>query len=115
MSYEIKGLIEEIMDEQQITDKFKKREFVIKDATKPEWPELIKFQATQDKCDLLTPLKVGQEVTVFFNLRGRRYEKDGKVNYFTNLEAWRINAEAGSPVKKDTSHTITPQQDDLPF
>ena len=29
-------------------------------------------------------------VKVAFNLRGRKWERDGQVSYFTNLEAWRI-------------------------
>jgi hypothetical protein len=116
MNYEAKGTIVEIGAEQQITEKFKKREFVIEDTTKPEWPELIKFQVTQDKCDLLTPLKLMQFVTVSFNLRGRKYEKDGKTNYFTNLEAWRITTDGTTNTPKEQApNTSQPSADGLPF
>jgi hypothetical protein len=37
-------------------------------------------------------------VKVSFNIKGNRWEKDGKVNYITNLDAWRIEpATAGVP------------------
>ena len=35
---------------------------------------------------------IGDEVKVSFNLKGTRWEKDGKVNYFTNLDAWRMES-----------------------
>jgi len=94
MSFETKGTVIAIEPEQTISDKFRKREFVIevREPADTKYPDLIKFQATQDKCDLLNPVGIGQQITVSFNLRGRKYEKDGKVSYFTNLEAWRIVA-----------------------
>ena len=55
-----------------------------------------------------------------FNLKGNRSERDGKVNYFTNLDAWRIEsvnmmktATSQSQMPSDTIPTEVP--DDLPF
>ena len=56
-----------------------------------EFTDYIRFQLTQDRCDVLDRFKEGQEVKVSFSLRGRKYEKDGDIKYFTNIEAWRID------------------------
>ena len=58
--------------EQQVSDKFKKREFVITENSS-QYPQHISFQLTQDRCALLEPFKEGAEIKVFFNLRGREW------------------------------------------
>ena len=49
----IKGKLIEIFDTVQITETFKKREFIIQDNKNPEYPEYIKVELIQDKVDLL--------------------------------------------------------------
>ena len=97
MSFEISGILTEIYPTQQVTDKFKKREFILEvketSNTGFEFTEHIKFQAVQDKCNLLDEFNQNDQVKVSFNLRGRKWEKDGQVSYFTNLDAWRIENE----------------------
>ena len=95
MSFELQGKIEVIFDTQQVTDRFKKREFVVafQDGT---YTEQIKMQLTQERCDLMDEFNEGDEVKVMFNLKGRAYTKDGKTSYFTNLDAWRVSAAGGS-------------------
>lgn len=122
-SFETVGTMNVIMDTQQVKDTFKKREFVI-EMQDGNYPQHIKFQVTQDRCALLDSFKVGQEVKVLFNLRGRPFQnKEGQTVYFTNLEAWRIEASQGqgSPSGADYSQ-ITPAAagpkddfDDVPF
>ncbi|RYE16189.1 MAG: DUF3127 domain-containing protein, partial [Sphingobacteriales bacterium] len=34
----------------------------------------------------------GDAIKVNFNIKGNKWERDGKVNYITNLDAWRIEA-----------------------
>lgn len=97
MSFEIKGRLTEIFETQQISEKFQKREFILetKETTGSgsEFVEYIKFQALQDKCSMLDSLHTDDIVKVSFNLKGRKWEKDGRVSYFTNLDAWRIEKE----------------------
>ncbi|KAA9327459.1 DUF3127 domain-containing protein [Hymenobacter busanensis] len=94
MAYEATGRLHDIMDEQQVSEKFRKREFVL-EVIDGQYPEHIKFQLVQDKTALIDQYKVGDEVKVQFNLRGRGFNKNGQMLYFTNLEAWRIEAAAG--------------------
>lgn len=122
-SFEAVGTLHVVFDTQQVKDTFKKREFVI-EMQDGQYPQHIKFQLTQDRCALLDNYKVGQEIKVLFNLRGRPFQnKDGQTMYFTNLEAWRLegsqgNASAGTdysqiPAAKSTAAST--DFDDVPF
>lgn len=125
MAFEITGKLIEMYAIQNVSDKFKKREFVIeyKDNPNMSFSEMLKFQLTQDRCNLIDAYSIGQEVKVSFNLRGRRWEKDGNTSYFTNLEAWKVEggaASAGTPTEGlPQSESMPPLPDDgtndLPF
>jgi len=106
------GRIIAIEEMQQVTDSFCKREFVIE--TDENYPQLVKFEFTQDKCSTLDTEQVGNEVTVNFNVRGRAWEnKQGKTVYFVTLQAWRLESVQGNtqPAKVGSE----PAVDDLPF
>lgn len=94
MAYDVTGRLHEIFDEQQVSEKFRKREFVL-EVQDGQYPEHIKFQLVQDKTSLIDPYKMGDEVKITFNLRGRGFNKNGQMIYFTNLEAWRIEPASG--------------------
>ena len=130
MSFELKGNLIVKNDTQVISERFKKREFVIeKKETSPtgfEFVDTIKFQLTQDKCDLLNSFELGQNINVFFNVKGNKWEKNGQVSYFVNLDAWKIeeaNAGGAAPASNATpapaASEIPPQEnddtEDLPF
>lgn len=92
---------------QQVSDKFKKREFVLEtyeDVNGQTYTNFAKFQTTQNKCDILDRFKVNDMVNVSFNIKGNKWERDGKVNYISNLDAWRVEAVGG------TQQQRTPQQ-----
>lgn len=92
MSFTLKGEVKVINDTKQVSEKFKLREFVI--TTKDEYPQVIQFQASQDKTALLDNFKVGDQVEVFFNLRGREWTNpQNEVKVFNTLDAWKITAE----------------------
>lgn len=101
----------------QVTEKFKKREFVLEKTEivgQKEYTDYVKFQLTQDKVDLVENLTIGDEIKVNYNVRGHKWEKDGKVNYFTNLEAWKIEIITNY---ENISNNDLPnnESDDLPF
>ena len=116
-NFEIKGKLLVIESEVQVGATFKKREFVIEveNERNAEWNDFIKFQLTQDKCDLLNSLKIGDSVDVSFNIRGRKWEKDGKVNYFSNLECWKLSKLNGATTTQASAPAPTQEGDDLPF
>lgn len=121
MAFEISGKVIDILPVNQVSDKFRKREFVIekKEAGgSAVFVDYIKFQLIQDKCDLINESFLNDEVRIWFNLKGNKWERDGKINYFTNLDAWKI--ERVSPQGTDqnapsrsTIEDIPPENDDL--
>jgi hypothetical protein len=121
MSFEINGRLAEKFETQKVSDRFVKREFVLEikstGATGYEFVDFIKFQSTQDKCSMLDQVNINDTVKVSFNLRGRKWEKDGQVSYFTNLEAWRIEKLSnvtGEPTGESPSKNYDLSQD-APF
>ncbi len=100
MSLEVTGKLLLKYDTQQVTEKFKKREFILELAEEINgniYTNYAKMQLVQTKCDIIDRYNVGDNVKVSFNIKGTKYEKDGKVNYFSNLDAWRVEAASGAP------------------
>ena len=116
------GKLIEVMETQQVTEKFSKREFVVQYAENPEYPEYIKFQLN-NKTELINKFEVGDEIEVHFNLTGKPWtNKDGVTTYFNNLVAWKIvmiEANTDPQPKQETAQTQTQPEpetnDDLPF
>jgi hypothetical protein len=95
---DITGKIIVLEDTVQVSEKFRKREFVIEYADNPQYPEYIKFEMVQDKCTILDNFAVDQEVQVFFDLRGRKWvDRQGQTKYFNSLQAWRLNPAGSAP------------------
>lgn len=95
MSLEVTGKLVVKYDTQQVSEKFKKREFVMELAEEINgniYTNFAKMQLVQNKCDIIDRFNVGDAVKVSFNIKGNRWERDGKVNYITNLDAWRVEA-----------------------
>ena len=135
MRYELDGTLIVIKDTQQVSDRFKKREFVVKTDQESPFPQLVPFQFTQDRCDNLDSYKVGDDVKVSFYIKGREWTSpQGEVKHFLSLDAWNINksgsgstegpssqASEGSippppaPVNFENESKGNDPEDDLPF
>lgn len=123
-TFEITGKLYKKFETEQKTQSFSAREFVL-EVNDNNYMQLIKFQLTQDRCGLLDPYDEGQEVKVFFDLRGREW--NGK--YFTNLNAWKLESHqpgntGGFPEEEDFVFTDEKEgetnfqefpDDDIPF
>lgn len=108
----IKGKVIEVFPVVNVSEKFRKREFVVEYVENPQYPEYIKFECVQDKCELLDRVTTGQQVEVSFNLRGRSYvNQQGQKNYFNSLQAWRILPAAEGGYAQQTQ---APQQNQSP-
>ncbi|MGB3777177.1 MAG: DUF3127 domain-containing protein [Tunicatimonas sp.] len=94
---DIQGKLLEISDTVQIKETFRKRDFVVEYSDNPQYPEYVKFECIQDKCDMLDNYSVGQDVTVSFNLKGRKWvDPQGETKYFNSLQAWRMQPASGA-------------------
>lgn len=128
---EIRGKVHEIGEVQQVTDTFRKRDLIVLYAENPQYPEYLRFEATQERTSLFDSLAVGDDVEVSFNLRGRPWtNKEGITTYFNSLVAWRVNkiadpSSAGAGVVGSNNPVDVPppvdissddgKDDDLPF
>jgi len=120
---EITGTIKEVFATQTISEKFKKREFVLTTDGSTPYPNHLLIQVTNAKCDLLNSYSSGDEVTVSINLRGLLYENPTKgTQYFNSIEAWSIKGVSQFNLPKPNvqaeNHAIINNnldQNDLPF
>ena len=128
MSYELTGKLVAKYDTVQRTETFKTREFAVEkteDFNGRTITNYAKFQCVQDKTTIIDRVNIGDEIKVYFNIKGSKWEKDGKINYITNLDAWRIEQILQSGTSKTDSDYLEPLDtfsgtppdavDDLPF
>lgn len=126
--FNITGTLKAKFAEQQVSDRFRKRDFVLTDNSS-QYPQYISFQLTQDRTGLVEPFREGDEIRVFFNLRGREWKAPtGETKYFNTIEAWKIepvqvaqpqgamaSPMQATPVSDVTTFTAGDDSDDLPF
>ncbi|MEM7393988.1 MAG: DUF3127 domain-containing protein, partial [Verrucomicrobiota bacterium] len=96
MSFEIVGKVKLLQDPQTFNSGFTKREFVIT-VEDGKYPQDICFECVQEKVSLLDSVNAGDELRVSFDIRCREY--NGR--YFNNLQAWRIQNQAGGAPQQD--------------
>ncbi len=118
MSFEVEGKLHKKFDTEKKSEKFQARDFVIE--VPSQYPQMIKFQLVQDRCEIIDHFQEGEDVKVFFDLRGREWEG----RYFTNLNAWKLEkagqtatapaagAESFPTLNDEPSNKA---EDDLPF
>lgn len=125
MNYVMKGKVKVVGSTVAITEKFSKREFVVTDGS-GVYPQDIQFQLTQDKCNLIDSLVIGDEVEVNFNLSGREWvNPKGESKFFNTLDAWKVIKLGSNAVKNAQGQGFEPKpsvmpiaeevNDDLPF
>ena len=101
-------------------DPFVKKTFVLH-IEEASWSEYPAFELVQDRVDLIDQHKVGDEVTVSFNLCGRGWtNKLNEEKFFTSAKAWRIqnateNTNTETTTEENTATTVTDTVGDLPF
>lgn len=124
-SFEISGKIHEIFEIKQVSDAFRKREFVL-EIDDNGYIQHVKFQTVQQRCELLDNFKPGDQVRIRFSLNGRPYTNpEGETIYFTNLNVWAIELDTSQPEQNivspfpedaETFQSFGDEgEDDLPF
>ena len=112
MSFEITGKLYKKFATESKSEKFQTREFVIEIAD-GNYPQLVKFQLLQERCQILDNYNEGEEIKVHFDLRGREWQ--GK--FFTTLNSWRIErpgseSSSAQPVQKVAKQATTATSED---
>ena len=122
MGMQTAGRIHALFDTQQVTERFRKREFVVELADNPRYPQYVQFQLTGDRCENLDGFEIGDQVRVEFSLRGREWTSPkGEVRYFTSLETWSIDRVGEAPPRAASADIFGDEppppsdDDDIPF
>jgi hypothetical protein len=115
------GRIHAIFDAKQVTERFRKREFVLELEPESRFPQFVQFQLTGDRCENLDGFSKGDEVTVEFSLRGREWTSPkGEVRFFNSLDVWEIARGAGASAERGDEPPLPDGpppgfDDDVPF
>ncbi len=123
---EILGKIKKIDETKTFgSNGFRKREMVV--TTDEQYPQMILIEFIQDKCDILDNYKVGEDVKISINIRGREWiNPEGEAKYFNSIQGWRIEKLQASapdgvpPVEavdafEPADKVSDEEPDDLPF
>ena len=105
------GILHVIGETQQLTDKFKKREFVI--YVEGGYREkYVKFSLVQDDCSKMDMFSEGDTVEVSYELDGRKWNnpQTGEDQYFNDVKALHINL-----MEDQAPQDMSGEGDDLPF
>lgn len=111
----VSGKIEFIETAKRISDKLTKRMVVVTTADK--YPQSIPIELVNDKCALVDNAKIGDDITVHVNIRGRKWiNPQGDAKYFCSIEGWRVELVSATP-QSSASSTPTTETDNsnLPF
>ena len=95
---------------------FRKRELVIE--TDEQYKQTILIEFVQDKTDLLDSFKVGEDVKVGINVRGREWiNPKNETKYFNSIQGWNIKKTASDKLAEGAAkiNKAFEPEDDLPF
>lgn len=86
---DFKGTLIQLSETQQVSAKFRKREFVV--GTNDKYPQYVTFVAVQERCEMLDGARVGDQIQVNYKLTGRKWESPrGEIKYFNTVEATHV-------------------------
>ncbi|MFT3692719.1 MAG: DUF3127 domain-containing protein [Kofleriaceae bacterium] len=92
MAFDVVGKLHVAGEIKQVSERFTKREFVLEVAD-GKYPQFVSFQLTGDRAAALDDFRVGDQLRVTFNLRGREWRNpQGEVKYFNSLDVWKLEA-----------------------
>jgi len=119
MGMQTTGRLHALFDTQQVTERFRKREFVVELEDNPRFPQYVLFQLTGDRCENLDGFEPGERVRVEFSLRGREWKSPkGETRFFNSLDVWTLERLDGASSAGDVfsqDEPPPPGDDDVPF
>ncbi len=93
---------------------FRKRLLVLEQPN-DRFPNFVPIEFTQDACDSVDSLSIGDEVEVIFRLSGRRWQRDSnsEVKFFLNAEASSFKKLGGGSLSADNMDQSGSANDEL--
>ena len=119
--YEFTGKVKAVGEVQTFASGFTKRELVVEEAGDGKWPNVVAFAFKKDNVAKLDGVRSGQREKVSFAVDGREWTdpKTGKVRYFANLTALRLecldSAAVPPPAELEDQSSFVASEDEPPF
>ena len=119
--YEFIGTVKTVGEVQTFASGFQKRELVVEETGNGKWPNVVAFAFKKDNVAKLDGVRSGQRVKVSFAVDGREWTdpKTGKVRYFADLTALRLEVLDGAavppPAEPEDQLSFVAPEDEPPF
>lgn len=107
---QVKGTLLKILAKETISEKFSKQTVIVR--TKEEYPQEIPVEFTNQRIDLISNHKEGEDVDISINIRGREWKGNNK--WFVSIEGWKVSSLV-SEVSNGTQNPDRGVAEDLPF
>lgn len=119
---QIQGTVETLHDAVTKSNFTSRKMWVTTDANS-QYPQTVEVECGGKNSNLFDNLQKGQEVLLDINLRGRKWEKDGKTSVFNSLSVWKVTSvgnvqQQAAPVSAPVPNGQSQQDasfDPLPF
>ena len=86
------GVIYKIEETQNISEKFRKRDFVLEIKNNEAYVQKVLFTLIMDKVDEIETFSPGETVEVDFSLQGKEWTSpSGEVKFFNTLSVYKID------------------------
>lgn len=108
MAAEVTGKVTNIYPVEMIAEKAK-QSFTIK--TEEQYPKEIAFECWAKTCEFLAKAKVGDEVTVSYDISSREYNN----KWYTSAKAFKIVVNGGTAAAGQPKDKFFDASSDLPF
>ncbi len=117
----VQGIVHHIEDTKSFGQKGFRKRTVVLEQQNGRFTNFIPLEFTNDACDSVDGLKLGEEIVVSYRLSGRKWQKDpmSDIKYFLSAEAmsFRRLGEAGSDMSSanDAFSEAVTDVEDAPF
>jgi hypothetical protein len=122
--FNAKGEVLKIYPLQQVSERFQKREFVIRVDDGSPYPPEILCALTQNKCDLIDGIREGEMVEIRASVKGRKWQRTpaDEPKWFNSIEVFQLKRASASftpdadlPPPDFIPEETSGSYDDLPF
>ena len=95
----VRGIIHFIDETKTYGQKGFRKRLVVLEQDKEKFTNYVPVEFTNDNCDTVDELSVGDDVEIDYRLSGRKWQKDAKseVKYFLNAEGMRFQVMSRKP------------------
>lgn len=117
----VRGIVHVVEETKTYGAKGFRKRLVVLEQDNGRFTNYVPVEFTQDRCDTVNDLKVGDDVEITYRLNGRKWQKDpsSEVKFFLNAEGTSFKVHGGSEgnsaAANDEFAEASFDEDDIPF